>query len=524
MRRCSSARRDSNGGRRSPPSPVQSQRHLRISPIRKLQDPTSNGFDVAEWGWTMKHLLKFLGVVALLMSPQALLRAETRLQLHLEGTLADLAGKPIEGPREVTMRIYAEETGGQPLWEEGQTLDFDNGLFSAALGATTPFADDLFDAGTLFLAIQISGDDEMEPRFGLFSVPWAFRAETAVTAQSLVDGAVTASALGAGAVTSVTIAPGAVGSPQLSATGVAPGSYINTNITVGADGRISAASNGSSGGGGGGGGGSINADSINFTELADSMALDASTSITADGTEVLTLTNTGTGLSFVVEDQASDSTPFVIDQNGNVGIGNSSPQFKLHVSGTTSLDSNVDIEGVTTFHDDAYFQNPVGMGTTSPSAPLHVKGNADQVQQIVQANSTQTASIQQWKDSGGNVLASVGGNGEILATSGLAVGFAGVPMTKVLAATKKLDFPPRSLAGCDDLTMTEGDTGLLGSLLGASVGDAVSLGIPHDSVPAHYTFTAWVSADKTVTVRACNIVSVAADPIAGTFRVVVTRF
>ncbi|MCI0619762.1 tail fiber domain-containing protein [Candidatus Wolfebacteria bacterium] len=46
----------------------------------------------------------------------------------------------------------------------------------------------------------------------------------------------------------------------------------------------------------------------------------------------LSVTNTGTAPSFVVEDAtSSDSTPFIIDASGNVGIGIASPTAKLHV-------------------------------------------------------------------------------------------------------------------------------------------------------------------------------------------------
>jgi hypothetical protein len=39
----------------------------------------------------------------------------------------------------------------------------------------------------------------------------------------------------------------------------------------------------------------------------------------------VTITNTGTGNSFVVNDAASDTTPFVVDSSGNVGVGTSTP-------------------------------------------------------------------------------------------------------------------------------------------------------------------------------------------------------
>lgn len=77
-----------------------------------------------------------------------------------------------------------------------------------------------------------------------------------------------------------------------------------------------------------------------------------------------------------------------------------------------------------------------------------------------------------------------------------------------LTNTATLDFGNLATIGCEDLTIT---------VTGAASGDVVNLGVPNGSIVANSSYSAWVSAADTVTVRFCALVS--GDPASGTFRV-----
>lgn len=101
------------------------------------------------------------------------------------------------------------------------------------------------------------------------------------------------------------------------------------------------------------------------------------------------------------------------------------------------------------------------------------------------------------------------------ANTSLSVG-AGTLVTKILSATATLDFGSLAAGTVADLTIT---------VTGAADGDSVIVTPPNGSVLDNVTYTGWVSAANTVTVRAANNSLITArDPASGTFRATVIKF
>ncbi len=84
-----------------------------------------------------------------------------------------------------------------------------------------------------------------------------------------------------------------------------------------------------------------------------------------------------------------------------------------------------------------------------------------------------------------------------------------------LRGSDTLDFPNTNAGTSSDLTIT---------VTGASDGDVCSLGVPNGSTVENGSFTCWVSASNTVTVRySNNDLTTSYDPASGTFKVTVEK-
>jgi hypothetical protein len=146
----------------------------------------------------------------------------------------------------------------------------------------------------------------------------------------------------------------------------------------------------------------------------------------------------------------------------------------------------------------------VGIGQTTPTAVLHLKAG------------TATASTAPLKfTSGTNLTTAEAGAVEFDGTNLLFT-----PSTTRhtvnhgLTGSATLDFGSTNAQLSTDLTIT---------VTGASDGDVVSLGVPNAAVNANTSYSAWVSASNTVTVRFNNYSSGTVNPASGTFKVFVTK-
>ena len=130
------------------------------------------------------------------------LHEDVPMVLSYQGVLADHYGNPVpDGEYLITMRIYDTSWGGQSLWEEPLKVNTFGGYFDAYLGLNTAL-DIPFDKD-YWLAAELEGDVEMEPRTRLVASPYAMRAVWAEQAEGLKPGAY-------GAVTGLNGAEGAV--------------------------------------------------------------------------------------------------------------------------------------------------------------------------------------------------------------------------------------------------------------------------------------------------------------------------
>jgi hypothetical protein len=104
--------------------------------------------------------------------------------MRFSGTAKDAGGNPVTGVTGITFALYAEQTGGAPLWSETQNVPAGpGGHYSVLLGAAKSegLPADLFTAEQAhWVGVSVEGQAE-QPRILLVSAPYALKAGDAET-------------------------------------------------------------------------------------------------------------------------------------------------------------------------------------------------------------------------------------------------------------------------------------------------------------------------------------------------------
>ncbi len=126
------------------------------------------------------NLSQFTFIIILSLFFSFSLLAQVPQLLNYQGVLIDPdSGERLNGTYAMTFSIYAEEAGGTALWTETQNVIAQNGLFNVLLGSVTDIPFDLFDGSARYLGVKVGDDAEMTPRKQLVSVVYAFKANNA---------------------------------------------------------------------------------------------------------------------------------------------------------------------------------------------------------------------------------------------------------------------------------------------------------------------------------------------------------
>jgi hypothetical protein len=126
----------------------------------------------------MRSRRKVLGtLVGLVVALWAVASPAVPARVVEEGRLLQSDGSPVQGSATFVFTIYDAPTGGNALWTETQTLQLNDGFFSAELGAVTTLPLSIFSGGARYVGTKVNGDAEMTPRQSTGSVPYAFVAD-----------------------------------------------------------------------------------------------------------------------------------------------------------------------------------------------------------------------------------------------------------------------------------------------------------------------------------------------------------
>jgi hypothetical protein len=335
-------------------------------------------------GIAMKPQLKtvYCLLVTFFLTVAASLQAQAPQLINYQGKLV-INGEPVRTPQQITFTIYDAPTGGNIKWREVQNVPVSNGIFNVLLGSVTPFPSDLF-TGTeqRWLALNVGNNPPLGQRTQITSVAYALKANSA-NALDAPDGdppnALVVDNNG-------NVGIGTTSPSEKLVVGKDLGSFGEEAVVVGSDGNSGFSA------------GSSNTDRV---QLGWANSTFCSNLPKGGFLGVTSLTPT----PFYINPCNSGSNVIISPGGGNVGIGTTSPDSRLHVKASgVGWQNHLVLEGsengsdwdilvdsglpgayknALRFRNDASQQEAltlltngnVGIGTPSPRARLDVAGD-----------------------------------------------------------------------------------------------------------------------------------------------------
>lgn len=128
----------------------------------------------------MKRTACLMALLLVLAAPH-FAAAQIPQCLSYQGTLRNASGALVTGNHDLTLRIYTAQTGGTAIWTETiSNVAFSRGVFTALLGdpsRTPPAPLNLAFDRPYWLGISIDGGAELTPRVALCASPYSFNAK-----------------------------------------------------------------------------------------------------------------------------------------------------------------------------------------------------------------------------------------------------------------------------------------------------------------------------------------------------------
>lgn len=134
----------------------------------------------------MENLIQRCFLLLMMSFAVVVVGAQELPTISIQGALKDANGASVtDGMYTVTFRLFNQETGGNPVWQEQAVVEVVGGIYSHYLGSVTPLSSG--DFGTvLYLGLKI-GNYELNPRTRMTYAPYTFAAATVVCSGGLGD-------------------------------------------------------------------------------------------------------------------------------------------------------------------------------------------------------------------------------------------------------------------------------------------------------------------------------------------------